>query len=117
MILLFFSRFFGFAVFCLDKKTFRGEQIFKRFMVSGDLSDLTGGSSTTFGLRDVFFALANAVVGSETVASASSAVSMLAMVNDIVSNNGRTSSIRNTSTKNEGAVRGELEMDDIDISW
>lgn len=86
-------------------------------MASGDLSDLGGGGGT-FGLRDVLFALANAVVGSETMASASSAVSMLAMVNDIVSNNGRTPSISSsTAKKTMGSVRGELEMDDIDISW
>lgn len=87
-------------------------------MASGNLSDLGAGmrGEAGFGLRDVFLAMADAIIGPETVASASSAVSMLAMVNDIVHPDGRTPSLRNTS-KNVGAVRGELEMDDIDISW
>eukprot|EP00904_Undaria_pinnatifida_P002385 jgi/Undpi1/12147/HiC_scaffold_5.g01823.m1 len=94
------------------------KEIFSRFMASGDLSDLGVGmrGEAGFGLRDVFLAMADAIIGPETVASASSAVSMLAMVNDIVHPDGRTPSLRNTS-KNVGAVRGELEMDDIDISW
>ena len=91
-------------------------------MASRDPSELDGGDGGFggWGLRDVFLALADAIIGSETVAPASSAVSMLAMVSDIVSNNGRTPSIVNSNagTKRVGtAVRGELEMDDIDISW
>ncbi|CAM9348876.1 unnamed protein product [Laminaria digitata] len=95
------------------------KEIFTRFMASGNLSDLDGGDNSGFGLRDVLLALADAVIGSETISSASSAVSMLAMVNDIVSDNGRTPSISNTSSKNGGlgTARGELEMDDIDIVW
>lgn len=79
-------------------------QIFNRFMENDNFNDGAGG----YGPRDVLLALAEAIVGAESVASLSSAVALLASVNDVA--NGK---LPRESTIGDG--RGELQADDIDF--
>lgn len=75
-----------------------------RLMEPGSFDEETKGN----GVRNVLLAVAQAIAGAENVASLSSAVSLLALVNDAA--NGGVPG----GTKSGGGF-GDLEADDIDF--